>query len=62
MMTKAQLKQLPMIQAHAKNGNLDAAARGLSAMYRAAMSNSSRGAIMAAAYELKISTNPEFII
>jgi hypothetical protein len=61
-MNKTQLKQFAMIQAHAMTGNVDAAARGLSAMYRAAMSNSSRGAIMAAAFELKLSSNPEFII
>jgi hypothetical protein len=61
-MNKSQLKQYEMIKAHATTGNLDAAARGLSAMYRAAMSNSSRGAIMAAAFELKLSSNPEFII
>jgi hypothetical protein len=61
-MNKSQLKQYEMIKAHAMTGNLDAAARGLSAMYRAAMSNSSRGAIMAAAFELKLSSNPEFII
>ena len=61
-MNKSQLKQYAMIQAHAMTGNLDAAARGLSAMYRAAMSNKSRGAIIAAANELKIINNPEFII
>jgi hypothetical protein len=61
-MNKSQLKQYEMIKAHAMTGNVDAAARGLSAMYRAAMSNSSRGAIMAAAFELKLSNNPEFII
>jgi hypothetical protein len=61
-MNKSQLKQYEMIKAHAITGNIDAAARGLSAMYRAAMSNSSRGAIMAAAFELKLSNNPEFII
>ena len=61
-MNKSQLKQYEMIKAHAMTGNVDAAARGLSAMYRAAMSNSSRGAIMAAAFELKLSGNPEFII
>ena len=61
-MNKSQLKQYAMIQAYAITGNLDAAARGLSAMYRAAMSNSSRGAIIAAANELKIINNPEFII
>ena len=61
-MNKSQLKQYEMIKAHAMTGNVDAAARGLSAMYRAAMSNSSRGAIMAAAFELKLSNNPDFII
>ena len=43
-------------------GNLDAAARGLSAMYRAAMSNKSRAAILAAAAQLSIRDNAEFII
>lgn len=61
-MNKSQLKQYEMIKLHVMTGNIDAAARGLSAMYRAAMSNKSRGAIMAAAFELKISSNSEFII
>ena len=61
-MNKSQLKQFGMIQAHAMTGNLDAAARGLSAMYRAAMSNKSRDAIIAAATDLKLINNPEFII
>lgn len=61
-MNKSQLKQFAMIQSHAMAGNLDAAARGLSAMYRCAMSNKSRGAIIAAANDLKIINNPEFII
>jgi hypothetical protein len=61
-MNKSQLKQYEMIKAHATTGNLDAAARGLSAMYRAAMSNSSRAAILAAATQLNIRNNAEFII
>jgi hypothetical protein len=61
-MNKSQLKQFEMIKAYMANDMQDTAARGLSAMYRAAMSNSSRGAIMAAAFELKLSNNPEFII
>ena len=61
-MNKSQLKQYEMIKAHAMTGNLDAAARGLSAMYRAAMSNKSKAAILAAASQLAIRTNPEFSI
>jgi hypothetical protein len=61
-MNKSQLKQFGMIQAHAMTGNLNAAALGLSAMYRAAMSNKSRAAILAAASQLAIRNHPEFII
>jgi len=61
-MNKSQLKQFEMIKAHAMTGNLDAAARGLSAMYRAAMSAKSKAAILAAATQLNIRNNPEFII
>jgi hypothetical protein len=61
-MNKSQLKQFKMIQSHAMTGNLEAAARGLSAMYRAAMSNKSRAAILAAATQLNIRGNAEFII
>lgn len=61
-MNKSQLKQFEMIKAYAMTGNNDAVARGLSAMYRAAMSAKSRAAILAAANELKITHNPDFII
>jgi len=61
-MNKSQLKQFKMIQAHAMMGNLDAAARGLSALYRAAMSAKSKAAILNAADNLGIRNNPEFII
>jgi hypothetical protein len=61
-MNKQQLKQFAMIQAHAMTGNIDAAARGLSAMYRCAMTNKSKAAILAAASQLAIRNNPEFII
>ena len=61
-MNKSQLKQYEMIKAHATTGNIDAAARGLSAMYRSAMSNKSRAAILAAASQLNIRNNAEFII
>jgi hypothetical protein len=61
-MNKSQLKQFEMIKAYAMTGNFDAVARGLSAMYRAAMTSKSKAAIIAAANELKIVNNPEFII
>jgi hypothetical protein len=61
-MNKTQLKQFAMIQAYAMAGNNDAVARGLSAMYRAAMSNKSKAAILAAATQLSIRGNAEFII
>jgi hypothetical protein len=61
-MNKQQLKQFAMIQAHAMTGNLDAAARGLSAMYRCAMTNKSKAAILAAATQLNIRNNADFIV
>ena len=61
-MNKSQLKQFAMIQAYVNNGMIDAAARGLSAMIRAAMSNKSRAAMMQAANDLGLINNPEFIV
>lgn len=61
-MNKSQLKQFAMIQAYVNNGMIDAAARGLSAMIRCAMSNKSRAAMIAAAADLGLVNNPEFII
>ena len=61
-MNKSQLKQFEMIKAYAMMGNNDAVARGLSAMYRAAMSAKSKAAILTAANDLKITNNPDFII
>ena len=61
-MNKTQLKQFAMIQAYAMAGNNDAVARGLSAMYRCAMTNKSKAAILAAASQLAIRNNPDFII
>lgn len=61
-MNKQQLKQFAMIQAHAMTGNIDAAARGLSAMIRAAMSAKSKAALMAEAEALGLTNHPEFIV
>lgn len=61
-MNKSQLKQFAMIQAYVNNGMIDTAARGLSAMIRVAMSNKSRAAMIAAAADLGLINNPEFIV
>lgn len=61
-MNKSQLKQFAMIQAYVNNGMIDTAARGLSAMIRSAMSNKSRAAMIAAAADLGLINNPEFIV
>lgn len=61
-MNKSQLKQFAMIQAYVNNSMIDTAARGLSAMIRAAMSNKSKQAMIQAANDLGLIGNPEFIV
>lgn len=61
-MNKNQIKQMSNIRFYVINGMPDAAARGLSAMIRAAMSNKSKAALMAAAVELNLTNHSEFII
>jgi predicted transcriptional regulator len=61
-MNKNQIKQMSNIRFYVVNGMPDAAARGLSAMIRAAMSNKSKAALMAAAVELNLTNHPEFIV
>ena len=61
-MNKSQLKQFSMIQAYVANGMNDVAARGLSAMIRAALSNKSKQAMIQAANDLGLIGNREFII
>lgn len=61
-MNKQQLKQYAMITAYMNNGMAGAAALGLSAMVRAAMSAKSRAALMAAAVDLGLTNHPDFIV
>jgi hypothetical protein len=61
-MNKNQLKQLSNIRFYMVNRMPDAAARGLSAMIRAAMSAKSKAALMAEAEALGLTNHPEFII
>jgi hypothetical protein len=60
-MTKSQLKQFEMIRAYMQAGMIDAAARGLSAMIRAAMSTKSKTALWIAAADFGLTNHPEFI-
>jgi hypothetical protein len=61
-MNKSQLKQYEMIKAHAMTGNVDAAARSVSGLIRAAMSAKSRNALLAFALENGLTNEPDFII
>tara|TARA_R110000868_G_scaffold297130_1_gene557429 strand:+ start:135 stop:320 length:186 start_codon:yes stop_codon:yes gene_type:complete len=61
-MNKNQLKQLSNIRFYMVNNMPDAAARGLSAMIRCAMSAKSRAALMAEAAALGLTNHPDFII
>jgi SLT domain-containing protein len=61
-MNKNQLKQMSNIRFYVVNNMPDAAARGLSAMIRAAMSAKSKAALMAEAEALGLKNHPEFIV
>jgi hypothetical protein len=61
-MNKSQLKQLSNIRFYMVNNMPDAAARGLSAMIRAAMSAKSKAALLAEADAMRLKNHPEFII
>jgi hypothetical protein len=61
-MTKAQNKQLAMIQIYIDNGMTDTAARSLSAMVRSAMSKKSQQELLSIAIKTNLVSNLEFII
>jgi hypothetical protein len=61
-MNKSQKKQFAMIKAYIDNGMADTAARGLSAMVRAAMTKKSRAELLYLAAEFNLVDNQEFII
>ena len=61
-MTKQQLKQLELIEVYIDNQMQDVAARSLSALIRAAMTNKSKQFLMQRAIDLNLTKRPEFII
>lgn len=61
-MTKAQLKQVGMIDIYIKNNMYDTAARSLSALIRSAMTTKSKQELINISIEYNLQSNPEFII
>jgi hypothetical protein len=61
-MTKAQLKQLAMIEIYIDNKMPDTAARSISSLIRSAMTSKSKQALMQRAIDLNLTNRPEFII
>lgn len=61
-MTKQQLKQIEIARAFIANGMIDAAARSVSGLIRAAMSAKSRNALLAFALKNGLNNEPDFII
>jgi hypothetical protein len=61
-MNKNQQKQVQMIKAHIAIGNIESAARGLSALVRSAMTSKQKQALLQVADELGLQSHPSFII
>ena len=61
-MTKAQLKQLAMIEIYIDNKMPDTAARSISALIRSAMTSKSKQFLMQRAIDLNLVNRPEFIV
>lgn len=61
-MNKSEARALSHIQFYMANNMPDTAARGLSALIRAAMSKKSKAALLAEAAALGLTNNPEFIV
>ena len=61
-MNKHQQKQIEILKAHLAIGNIDAAAMGLSALIRSAMTKKQSQTLMHIAEEFGIINHPEFII
>lgn len=61
-MTKQQQKQIGFIKAHICNGNIDSAARGMSALIRSATNNKQSSELQQIACELKLTNHASFII
>jgi hypothetical protein len=61
-MTKAQNKQVAMIQIYINNGMLDTAARSLSALIRSAMTKKAKLELINLSIKYDLHNNSEFII
>jgi hypothetical protein len=61
-MTKAEYKQLEMVEAYLDNGMNDTASRALSAMIRATLSGKTASLLLTLASNWKLSTNENFIV
>lgn len=61
-MTKAQSRDVAMIRAYHATGNLHAAAAGLSALIRCAMSGRQAAQLRAIAAELGLTSHPAYIV
>ena len=61
-MTKAQNKQVAMIQIYINNGMMDTAARSLSALIRSAMTKKSKLELINLSIKYDLHNNSEFII
>jgi hypothetical protein len=61
-MTKAQNKQVAMIQIYINNGMVDTAARSLSALIRSAMTKKSKLELINLSIKYDLHNNSEFII
>jgi hypothetical protein len=61
-MTKAQNKQVAMIQIYINNGMVDTAARSLSALIRSAMTKKAKLELINLSIKYDIHNNSEFII
>lgn len=62
MLTRTQNQTIALARTHARNGQLDAAARSLSALHRCAMRATQRAVIRQIAQAIGADQHPDFII
>ena len=61
-MTKQQVKQIGFVKAHICNGNIDSAAKIMSALVRGCANNSQAQELQKVASELNLTNHAKFII
>ena len=62
MLNKQQFKIVAVALKHANSGNVDAAARVISGLYRAARKSSQQEALVRLALAYELTSNPHFVI